>query len=501
MIVKKLKFNKKSDHRGSLIPIESLKDLPFNMERLFYIKGLNDEPRGFHSHRKTVQVIVTLNGSFTIDTIHNNVTETFTLDSDDEGLLLPVDTWVKMYNFSEDCIILVLCSYHYDEKEYVRDFEIFKSLQSSVTDNVIRCFEMVDYNNHPQLKLDLHRRIQDVISRNAFVLGKELETFESNFAKYLDTPYCVGVSNGTSALVCALKALDLPLNSEIIVQSNTYIAAPLAIEMANHTIKVVDIDDNLNLDLDLLEQSITDKTRAVIVVHLYGMCPDMNRLLELKRKYGFYLIEDAAQAHGSTFENKKLGTFGDIGCFSFYPSKNLGSFGEGGCVVTNNQNYYEFAKRYRNYGSVEKYKWELKGANERMHNIQGTILDAKLPYLDEWNNKRITIAQVYDENLKNLSAIQIPKNHEKCVRNYHLYVILSKQREELMNFLKENNIFCAIHYPETFYKSDAFSELNHLNYKADIFKNQLVSLPMHTELTVEDARKVCNTIKKFYNVA
>ena len=195
--------------------------------------------------------------------------------------------------------------------------------------------------------------IRDIIKENNYVLGEPVYTFEKNFAKYSNANYCVTCSNGTSAMVCALKALNLPGGSEVIVQSNTYIAAPLAIEMCGLKIKIVDIDPHtLQLDLVCLEKEITKETKetketkVVLVVHLYGNCTQMNRLIELKNKYGFYLIEDCAQAHGSTFDEKKLGTFGDVGCFSFYPTKNLGAFGEGGCIITNNSEYASFAEKY-----------------------------------------------------------------------------------------------------------------------------------------------------------
>jgi dTDP-4-amino-4,6-dideoxygalactose transaminase len=492
--VKLINFSKKSDKRGSLIPVESYKDVPFNIERIFYIKGMDDFPRGFHSHRKTVQVITPIAGSFDIELTDSFTTKSYHLEDDSKGLLIPLDIWLKMENFSLDCIILVICSYEYDEKEYVRNFGDFVTIQNQ-KDETIRNIN-IDLSVEERGKI--HKKMKEIIDNNQFVLGNELKQFEQNFADYIGTQYCVGVSNGTSAMIAALKALNLSKTDEIILQSNTYIAAALA--STGYNIKIVDVDENLNIDLELLESSITENTKVVFVVHLYGMCPDMDRLLQLKEKYGFYIIEDAAQAHGSSYKDKKLGSFGDIGCFSFYPTKNLGSFGEGGCITTDNQEIYNYIKKYRNYGSEKKYVWEIKGANERMHNIQAAILNIKLEHLDEQNKARNKLGEIYNNTLQNITGVRIIENHNELYRNYHLYVILVEDREKLQKFLSKNHIQTNIHYPETFYKSLAFKELNHLSFKADEYKHQVLSLPMHPTLKETEVFTVCEKIKSFYRI-
>ncbi len=371
--IKIITFFKREDIRGVLIPIESYKHVPFNMERVFFIKNLDEYPRGFHAHLKTEQVLVPITGSFKIELTDGKDVQTYNLTKDNEGLYIPVGIWLKMYDYSRDCIIFVICSYEYDEKEYIRNFGDF--LKYHARQSPIKCFDLQQQTN--SIKKELYNSIKNVIDNNAFVLGKDLRTFEDEFAKYIGTKFCVGYSNGTAAMVCALKALQLHPGNEVIIQSNTYIAAPLAIELCRLKIKIVDIDNTLHLDLNELEKNLTEKTKVVLIVHLYGGCADMNRLLELKRRHGFYLIEDAAQAHGSMYDNKKLGTFGDIGCFSFYPSKNLGAFGEGGCIITNIEQYANYARLYRNYGSEHRYVWTIKASNERMHNIQTAIHNLK----------------------------------------------------------------------------------------------------------------------------
>ena len=192
------------------------------------------------------------------------------------------------------------------------------------------------------------------------------------------------------------------------------------------------------------------------------------------------------------FNNKKLGTFGEIGCFSFYPSKNLGSFGEGGAIITNNEEYCNFSKKYRNYGCIKKYEWELKGFNERMHNIQAAVLDVKLKYLDQWNIKRQKLANIYIDHLKNNKTIRLPIIHNQCDSNYHLFVIITDKRNELKKYLEQNNIQCAIHYPKPFYESIAFNEMNELHFETmDNIKNNLLSLPMYPELEEYKVLHLC----------
>jgi dTDP-4-amino-4,6-dideoxygalactose transaminase len=492
-------FSKREDIRGSLIPVESYKDIPFNIERLFYIKDMDKFPRGFHSHKKTMQVLVSINGSFNIDLTDGKTTKTYILNEDNKGIFIPHNIWLHMSEFTDDCIILVLCSYKYDENEYIRNFGDFVEYQHKLqSQESIKMISLTEQIN--SLRGSILHNISDLIDTGQFIFGYEHDKFEADFAKYNSARYCIGVSNGTSAIVCALKALNLQENSEVIVQSNTYIAAPIAIELCNLKIKIVDIDDTLNMNLDILEKNITEKTTAVLVVHLYGTCPDMHKLSRLKEKYGFKLIEDCAQAHGSTFDGKKLGTFGDIGCFSFYPTKNLGAFGDGGCIITNNVDYANFVRKYRNYGCEEKYDWIIKGSNERLDNIQAGILNIKLPFLDYWNAQRNKLATIYNKELADINEIKIIQQHPLLYRNYHLYVVLVNKREELLIFLNNNNIQCAIHYPRTFYKSSAFKDLNKYKFKADDIANRILSLPMYPELAECNVLKVCEKIKYFYSL-
>jgi dTDP-4-amino-4,6-dideoxygalactose transaminase len=505
----KYTFKINSDLRGSLIAVDSEFDLPFQIKRFFYISNLDNLERGFHAHRKCEQILFPIQGSFTLILDDGIEEEEFYLDKPNEGIYVPLFTWLKMKNFSSDCIIMVICSYKYDENEYIRDHDVFLE---EIKKNKSIC-KISNFSLKEQTKLiknEIINKIDDIIDSNEFVMGFDVLNFEKEFAKYNQSNYCIGVSNGCSALKIALKSLNLN-NYKVITQANTYVAVPLVCEELNIPYDLIDIDDNLLMNLDKLEEYLLTNNKesdlwyeskndfVVIIVHLYGNCVDMNRILELKNKYNFKLIEDSAQAHGSTFNGKKLGTFGDLGCFSFYPSKNLGAFGEGGAIVTNNEKYEKYCRMYRNYGSIERYKWEIIGANERMHNLQGGILSVKLKYLDDWNIKRNFISQIYNQNIKENKLLKILKPINNCSSNNHLFVLIVKNRDELKKYLEENNIMCAIHYPKPFYDEFAYQHKKEKFEKMELYKDKLLSLPMYPELSIKNVLIICDMINKYYS--
>jgi dTDP-4-amino-4,6-dideoxygalactose transaminase len=498
-------FKKVKDLRGNLIAIDSINDLPFEIKRFFYINNVDNLPRGFHAHKKCEQILIPIQGSFDLHVeLKNGEKKIFNLNKDNYGIYIPLLSWVSMENFSSGCILMVICSYKYDEEEYIRNYGDYLEIirKDKINNNKIKNFDLNIQTK--KIKKEIMNKIENIIDNGSYTLGKELEDFENNFAIYNKTKYCVGVSNGTSALKIAFKSLNLDQQKcEIIFQANTYIAVPLVADELKLNMNIIDIDNNLLLDLNKLELFLDknknqEKTFVLFLVHLYGYCVNMDKLMELKEKYNFYLIEDTAQAHGAEFNGKKLGSFGEIGCFSFYPSKNLGAYGEGGAIVTNNESYYNYAKKYRNYGCIAKYEWEIKGFNERMHNIQAAILDVKLKYLDNWNENRTKLANIYIENLKDNKLIKLPTINEKCKSNYHLFVIITSKRDELKKYLEENNVQCAIHYPRPFYKSSAFQELNDLFLEnMEELKDNLLSLPMYPELEEEKVLHICELIKNF----
>ena len=480
------------DERGQLTSMELVENIPFEIERIFFIKCKEGFDRGNHAHKNCYELLVPISGLFTLELDDTQNKVSIECNSTQEAIIINPLVWLNITNTSKDCIILAVCSHPYTQEENIKTLQELAVAQQKPT-------TFCDLGNK-NIQDQIHQKLINIVRNDDYVLGQPLKDFEANFAKYNNVKYCVGVNNGSAALLCAIKALKLspdPKNT-ILIQSNAFIAAPLAISECGYKMRIVDIDENLCIDLNDLESKMDETVKAVIVVHLYGNCCNMDKLMNVINKHSVALIEDSAQAHGATFKGKKLGTFGHLGCFSFYPSKNLGGIGEGGCVITDDSELCEFVRKYRNYGGLNKYEHDIKGLNYRLENIQAAVLDVKLPYLDEWNLKRNIIAQIYTENLKNISQISIPAPNPQGFHVYHLYVVLAEDRDELQKYLLNHHIPVSIHYPLPFYKTQAYQELNNFETRADLYSTQLLSLPMHPNLTIDECNKNCLIIREFY---
>lgn len=361
------------------------------------------------------------------------------------------------------------------------------------------------HKNYLSNKDEIDNKITEIINNTAFINSKYISEFENNFANYNNSKYCIGVANGTDALEIAVKALDLPEDSEVITVGNTFIATCLSIINNNYKMRLCDINkDNYMMDVSKLEGLITEKTKAIIPVHLYGHAVDMDKVLEIAKKYNLYVIEDCAQAHGCLYKNRKVGSIGDIGCFSFYPGKNLGGFGDAGCIITNNKNLYDKCKKIKNLGSEHKYYHEIIGRNSRMDGLQAGILDVKLKYLDKNNKKRLNNAKLYFKYLCGTDEIILPKIKEYCVPVFHLFVIRVGNKEirnNLQKYLEENGIQTGIHYPVSINNMECFEniELDKTEISND-YSKKILSLPMYPELEEKEIKYVCNKVKLFYNL-
>jgi dTDP-4-amino-4,6-dideoxygalactose transaminase len=297
-----------------------------------------------------------------------------------------------------------------------------------------------------------------VVDKGYYILGNEGVRFEEAFAKYNGVNYCIGVANGLEAILLSLKACDLPPDSEVIVPANTFIATILAVLQCN--LKVVMVEPDIytyNIDPQKIEAAITPKTSAIIVVHLYGKCCDMDQILAIKKKHNLYLIEDSAQAHGATYKGKKAGTFGDFGAFSFYPTKNLGALGDGGGIICNDIGFKNKLLQLRNYGSDKKYYNEVIGYNCRLDEMQAAFLNVKLPYLDDIIAHKNKLANIYLTKLN--SNFILPVKHPDYLDVYHIFNIRHPRRDELKDYLEKNNIGTAIHYPVAPHNQKALKHL------------------------------------------
>jgi len=351
------------------------------------------------------------------------------------------------------------------------------------------------------IKPEIDKAIKRVVDNQLFVLGEELETFENEFAEYSGIKYAVGVASGTDGLILALLSLGVGKGDEVITPANGFIASVIAITQVGAKPILVDCDPyTYQIDVKKTEKAITQKTKAILPVHLYGAPAEIDRLQEIAKRNKIFLIEDACQAHGATFNGKKLGTFGDLGVFSFYPGKNLGAYGDGGAIVTDRKDIYEKLSKLRNYGQVKKYYHDSFGVNSRLDEIQAAVLRVKLKKLDVWNKQRNSVAENYKKLLKDYKTQQIIENGKSC---YHIFILESKNRDGLQKYLTKNGIQTLIHYPIPIHLQKAFK---HLNYKEGDFPeseklaNESLSLPIYPELKTEDLDYISQTIKKFYGL-
>ena len=360
-------------------------------------------------------------------------------------------------------------------------------------------------SQYASIRNEIDSAIKEVIKTSAFIGGPFVKKFEDDFARFCSTRHCVGVGNGTDAIVVALKAIGIGNGDEVITAANSFIATSEAITMAGAKVVFVDIDHaTYNMDTHLIEAKITNRTKAIIPVHLYGQPADMDPIMAIAKNHGLKIIEDAAQAHGATYKGTTVGSLGDMACFSFYPGKNLGAYGDGGAVVTNDKQLADKVRMFANHGRTEKYNHAVEGINSRLDGIQAAVLEVKLKQLEEWNEKRRQNAYLYNERLQG-SKIITPVELEDIKAVYHLYVvrIAAEIREAFQRHMKNNGIATGIHYPIALPNLKAYAHLNHTNGDFPIASQaaeEIVSLPMFPELTIEQIDHVVHQIDRFYNM-
>lgn len=375
------------------------------------------------------------------------------------------------------------------------------------------------------LKQEIDEAIQRVVDSQYFINGPDVAKLEEEIANYLNVKYAVGVSSGTDALLIALMALDIKPDDEVIVPTYSFFATAGVVARLNAKPIFTDIDPvTFNIDPKDFEKKISAKTKAVIPVHLFGQSANMNEIFNIAKNHNLFIIEDAAQAIGVQYKDGRfVGSIGDIGCFSFFPSKNLGGFGDGGIVTTNDEILYKKLKMLRMHGMEPKYYHKIIGGNFRLDTLQAAVLRVKLPHLDNWSAKRRQNAELYsklfiekglaeeegkiliDSKNKILLPKAVYKEHNNVAKNYHIYnqyVIRIEKRNELWNFLKEKEIGCEVYYPVPFHRQECFNFLNekdenytHSNFAAD----HSLALPVYPELTNEQINYVVNCIEEFFN--
>jgi dTDP-4-amino-4,6-dideoxygalactose transaminase len=353
---------------------------------------------------------------------------------------------------------------------------------------------------YQSIAADIDAALDRVISRADFILGEEVEAFEAEFARYCGVRFAVGLDNGTSALELALRAYGVGPGDEVITAANTYIATAFAITSAGALPVFVDMDpDTYTMDVALLEEAITDRTRAIIPVHLYGHPADMDAIMDIARRHDLVVVEDACQAHGAKYKGRRVGSLGHAAAFSFYPAKNLGAYGDAGMLVTNDERADAAVRMLRNHGQCTKYYHLLEGYNHRLDTIQAAVLRVKLRHLDAWNAARREHAQKYNQLLGH-DWVLTPTEAEYAEPVYHLYVICAPHRDELQAYLHSQGIQTGIHYPIPIHKQPAYAHLAYDKQHYPIAEQratQILSLPMYPELRVDAIGYVVEAIRDF----
>lgn len=361
---------------------------------------------------------------------------------------------------------------------------------------MIKFLDLKKINNRYREEID--SRIKNILDKGWYLQGEENENFTKNFANFCGTKFALGVANGLDALNLIIKAYGFGNGDEIIVPANTYIATILAIS-ENGCIPILVEPDikTYNINPDSIEEKITSKTKAIMVVHLYGQAVQMEKIWKIAKKYNLKIIEDSAQAHGAIYQENRTGNLGDASGFSFYPGKNLGCIGDGGAVTTNDEELFNKIKAIANYGSDRKYHHIYKGVNSRLDEIQAAVLDIKLKHLDSDNNKRREISKYYRENIKN-SKLILPDTYDEKSHVWHIFAVRTQNRDEFQKYLTEKGIQTIIHYPTPPHKQGAYKEWNNLSFPiTEEIHNTILSLPISPVMTDSEIEKVVEVVNEY----
>ncbi len=362
----------------------------------------------------------------------------------------------------------------------------------------------IDFSEQYQLiKDEIDVGLKQVFEKGDFILGARQREFEDTFAKYCQARYGVGVNSGTDALYLSLAALDVTVGDEVILPSYTFIATALCISYTGATPVFVDIEErSYNIDPVKLEAAITERTKAVILVHLYGQPANMDEINAICEKHQITVVEDAAQSHGAAYQGQRVGSLGDVACFSFYPTKSLGAFGDGGMIVTKDEELYNKVKMLRDYGRVNRYDHKIKGYNSRLDTVQAVVLSAKLKHLDQWNKMRADNAARYNELLAECPRVITPQVMNDRTHVYQTYAVRVPERNQVIEKLKEEGVSALIHYPIPVHLQQAYQDAGYKRGDLPLseqISDEILSLPMYPHMTDEQIVYVSDTLKRIIN--
>ena len=356
------------------------------------------------------------------------------------------------------------------------------------------------FKQYETVKTEVDSGVRRVFEQWDFILGEDAQRFEKEFAQYCHAAYGVGVNSGTDALYLALSALDIGPGDEVIVPAFTFIATALCVSYAGGQAVFVDVEpDTYNIDPAAFKKAITPRTKAVIPVHIYGQPANMKEIINIARERGIKIVEDAAQAHGATYQGKKIGSLGDVACFSFYPTKGLGAFGDAGMIITNDKNIYDKSLMLRGYGRQGRYEHKIKGHNSRLDTVQAVVLNAKLKHLDEWNAMRVKNAAAYLQLLDGVKGLVLPKLASERTHTYQTFAVRVKNRDRVMEKMRAQGIGVLIHYPIPLHLQEAYADLGYKKGDfptSEIVANEILSLPMFPHMTRTQIETVAGALRE-----
>lgn len=480
---KLIDFKDLGDERGKLVAVEGARDIPFEIKRVFYIYGSDSTVvRGKHANRESEFVLINVAGKSKVMVTDGERRDVVELDRQMQGIYLPKMVWKEMYDFSADSVLLVLASTHYDGSEYIRDYDNYEKIISAPQNIKVPFLSLRDVT--AMHGAEIREAVNRVVDSGWYLQGNEVANFEKQYASYIGTKHCIGVANGLDALTLIFRSyIEMGVMSagdEVIVPANTYIASILAITENDLVPVLVEPNiETLQIDENLIEEKITERTRAIMIVHLYGKCAYTDKISDICCRHNLKLIEDNAQSAGCEFNGKKTGSLGSAAGHSFYPGKNLGAFGDGGAVTTDDDALAETLRSLANYGSGKKYVFKYKGRNSRLDEIQAAVLSVKLKYLDSDNERRREIALKYCTSINN-PHIKIPDFlcDEKS-NIVHIFPILAKNRDDLQKHLAHHNVQTLIHYPIPPHKQEAYKEWNKMSFPiTEKIHEEELSLPI-----------------------
>ncbi len=477
---------------GILGVAEVSKHIGFPVHRAYYIRDVpRGSGRGGHGHKALRQAFLCLRGSFSLSITRHGHTETVVLDRPDVAAVVEPGCWRDLADFSDDSVVMVLASDEYDEADYIRSYHDFLRWEAEA--EPVRAVPYLDLSRGArEMTAELELVTRRVIRSGHFIGGAEVERFETRFAAYCGAGQMIGAGNGLDALVLALRAWDIGPGDEVVMPAHTFIATALAVDEVGATPVLADVEPDTGLlDVDRLAEVLTDRTRAVIPVHLYGLPVDMDALRAALAGRDIRILEDACQAHGARYKGRRCGGLGDAAAFSFYPTKNLGALGDGGGLTTDDPALAERVRMLGNYGSRVKYAHELVGRNSRLDPLQAAVLDFKLDRLDGWNARRRELARRYFAALSDLPALHLPTVRPFAEPVWHVFPVRAPGvRDDLQAFLAEHGVGTNVHYPTPIHLQPCYAgRWRAGDYPAaEAFAGSVLSLPLdqtHTEAEID----------------